>query len=88
MAHHDQAPARLVICAPAKLPAIFGNDLKGTCALCRQSVRFRPHVPAPRVLVCLECYLVHAEPGAKCELLPAAALELEQMGFDPPRWGD
>jgi hypothetical protein len=86
MAHQDQAHARLVICAPAKYPALFPDDLHGTCALCQQPVRFRPHVPAPRVLVCLECFIVRAEPGAKCELLPEAAAELEAAGIAQPAW--
>ena len=86
MAHQDQAPARIVICAPAKFPAIFPDDLNGTCALCQQSVRFRPHGPTHRVLVCLECYIVHAEPGAKCELLDEAAAELEARGLAHPIW--
>lgn len=86
MANSDQAPARIVICAPAKLPAFFPDDLKGTCALCQQRVRFRPHIPRVCVLVCLECYIVHAEPGAKCELLPAAAAELQAAGIPQPTW--
>jgi hypothetical protein len=86
MAHSDQGIARIVICAPAKLPAFFRDDLDGTCALCQQPVRFRPHGPTVRVLVCLECYIVHAEPGAKCEVLDEAAAELEALGVAPPTW--
>jgi hypothetical protein len=78
--------ARIVICSPAKLPAFFRDDLKGRCALCQQAVRFRPHVPPVRVLVCLECFIVHAEPGAKCEVLPKAAAELEAIGIAVPTW--
>jgi hypothetical protein len=86
MAQEDQAHARTVICAPAKLPAFFADDLEGTCAICQQPVRFRPHGPTLRVLVCLECYIVHAEPGAKCELLPEAAAELDALGIAQPAW--
>jgi len=77
-------PARIVICAPALLPAFFHDDLEGECALCRQAVRFRPHVPARRVLICLQCFLVHAEPGAVCELSEASAAELTAIGQWPP----
>lgn len=73
--------ARIVICAPATMPAFFPDDVTGTCALCSQAVRFRPHVPARRVLICLECFIVHAEPGAGVELLGEAGDELETIGF-------
>jgi hypothetical protein len=86
MAQHDQTHARLVICAPAKLPAFFPGDLEGTCALCQQPVRFRPHGPTRRVLVCLECLCVHAEPGCGWELLPEAAAELAAIGIPQPAW--
>jgi len=86
MAQQDQAHARILICAPAKLPALFAGDLEGTCALCQQPVRFRPHVPRRCILVCLQCYLVHAEPGARCEILPAAAAELKAAGIPQPMW--
>jgi hypothetical protein len=82
----ERATASLVICAPAKLPAIFDDDLDGTCAICQQPIRFRPHLPAVRVLVCLECFIVRAEPGAKVQLLDEAAAELEARGLNPPPW--
>lgn len=77
--------ARIVICAPTTLPAFFPDDLEGTCALCQQGVRFRPHVPARRVLICLQCYLVHAEPGAACEVLEEASAEWAAIGLEVPR---
>jgi hypothetical protein len=76
--------ARIVVCAPTKLPGFFRDDLHGTCALCRQPVRFRPHVPTVRILVCLECFLVHAEPGANCELMDEAQQELAAIGVELP----
>ena len=79
-------PARIVICAPAKLPTLFPDDVTGTCSLCHQPVRFRPHVPARRVLICMECYIVHAEPGAQCELLGDASDELDAIGLALPKW--
>ena len=79
-----QGLARLVICAPAKRPAFFRDDVYGTCALCQQPVRFRPHVPTVRILVCLECFFVHAEPGANCELMDEAREELAAMGVGLP----
>ena len=86
MAHQDQAHARIVICAPAKFPAFFPDDLEGTCAICQQPVRFRPHGPTIRVNVCLECFIIHAEAGAKCEVLDEAAAELEALGIPVPTW--
>ena len=78
------ATARIVVCAPAKLPSFFRDDLDGTCALCRQAVRFRPHVPTVRILVCLECFLIHAEPGANCELMDEAREELAAIDVQLP----
>lgn len=82
MAGNDRVSARIVICAPVKLRAFFPDDLDGNCSLCGQPVRFRPHLPARRVLICLQCFLVHAEPGAQCELLGEAGDELEAVGFE------
>jgi hypothetical protein len=78
----DRETARLVICAPAILPSFFRDDLHGHCALCSQLVRFRPHVPARRVLICLQCFLVHAEPGTQCEVLSQAVEELRTLGVE------
>lgn len=77
----DQPRARLVICRPAKLSSVFADDVPGTCSLCQQPVQFRPHIPARRVLICLECFIIHAVPGAQCELLDEAGDELEAVGF-------
>lgn len=85
MAQHDGI-ARIVVCAPGKYPSFFGDDLSGHCAICQQPVHFRPHVPAVRVLVCLECYIIHAEPGANCEILSEAAKELAALGVPVPKW--
>jgi len=84
MPHADQGIARIVVCAAATLPVFFREDLEGTCALCRQAVRFRPHVPQVRVLVCLECFIIHAEPGANCELMDDAIEELAALGVALP----
>lgn len=76
---------RIVVCAPAALPAFFVDDCYGTCALCGERVRFRPHVPARRSLVCLLCFFVHAEPGDACEITPETADELAALGLAAPR---
>lgn len=67
---------RIVVCAPVTLPAVFSDDLLGKCHICGQSVRFRPYTPVPRVLVCLGCFLVRAEPDQRCEVLGEALDEL------------
>jgi hypothetical protein len=73
--------ARIVICSPATMPAFFPDDVLGNCALCHRAVRFRPHVPARRVLICLECFIVHAEPGAEVEITDETAAELQTIGW-------
>ena len=80
----DRETARIVICAPAMFPSYFADDLEGKCALCQQRVRFRPHVPERRVLICLQCFLVHAEPGTRCEILGEAVEELAMLGVEVP----
>ena len=80
----DQGRARIVICAPASLPMIFRDDLEGHCALCHEAVRFRPHVPQRRVLICLACFIIHARPGTTCEVLGEAVEELQALGVDLP----
>jgi hypothetical protein len=79
----DSLPGRIVVCAPAELPAVFADDIFGNCALCGARVRFRPHVPAVRSLVCLLCFFVHAEPGEVCELTPEATDELAALSGWP-----
>ena len=74
--------AQVVICAPLKFPSYFTDDQTGTCALCEQAVRFRPHIPTRRVLVCLQCYIVHADPGAPVIMLGEAVEELREQGID------
>lgn len=78
----DRVPARIVICVPALAPTFFADEVEGTCALCSQAVRVRANAPARRVLVCLKCFLVHAEPGTTCEVLGEAVSELESRGYD------
>jgi len=78
-------PARLVVCAPASSrPAFFVDDLFGACVLCHTRVRFRPHNPTPRVLVCTLCFLIHAEPGCQVEILGEALAELELYAARSP----
>jgi hypothetical protein len=75
----DGLKGRLVICAPAGFPSFFADDLRGTCELCGQGVRYRPHTPAPYALICLMCFLVRAEPGETCEILGAAVDEYDAL---------
>lgn len=81
-------PARLVVCAPAaSSPTVFLDDLYGACALCQTRVRFRPHNPAPRVLVCTLCFLIHAADGCQVEILGETVRELELIAARAPACG-
>jgi hypothetical protein len=75
----ERLTGRIVICAPATFPSFFADDVLGTCELCGQAVRFRPHVPTPHALVCLTCFFVRAEPGETCEILGAAVDEYDAL---------
>jgi len=75
----DGLKGRIVICAPATFPSFFADDLRGTCELCGQPVRYRPHVPVRRALICLTCFFVRAEPGETCEILGAAVDEYDAL---------
>lgn len=81
----DGLTGRIVVCAPVTLPPVFSDDLRGVCHFCGQSVRFRPYTPAPRVLVCLGCFLVRADPGQRCEVLGEAVDELAVLLPDVPK---
>ena len=72
---------RIVVCAPASLPGFFADDCFGACAICGARVRFRPHVPARRSLVCLLCFFVYAEPNTRCEITIETLDELMSAGF-------
>lgn len=77
----DGLSGRIVVCSPAVFPALFEDDIFGTCAICGVDVRFRPHAPAPRSLVCLMCFFKHAEPGESCELTAQSRHELSAIGY-------
>ena len=79
----DRPPRRLVVCAPAAWPELFPDNKHGTCDICRTEVVYRPYIPARRVLVCLQCFIVHAEPGASWELQTETLDELRELGFEP-----
>jgi hypothetical protein len=74
--------ARIVVCIPAAFPPLFPDDELALCVLCSRAVRFRPHIPDRRALVCLVCFLVHAEPGAPCELQCESLQELRALSID------
>lgn len=76
---------RIVVCSPATFPAFFVDDVFGACALCGQRVRFRPHAPAPRSLVCLPCFLLRPELGEVCTVTPETLDELVALGPDVPK---
>lgn len=45
-----------IVCVPASVDTGRADDLFGECCECGVAVRFRPHVPRPNELVCLECF--------------------------------
>jgi len=78
-------PGRIVVCPPAEFPSLFVDDLYGTCAMCGVRVRFRPHAPAPRSLVCLVCFFVHADDGQVCEMTGDSFDELSALAASVPK---
>lgn len=76
---------RIVVCVPTELPKFFVDDLHGVCTFCGRPVRFRPYTPSPRVLVCLGCFLVRADPGETCAILGEAIDELAELAPDAPK---
>lgn len=85
MRDRDRLTGRIVVCAPTTLPAVFGDDLHGSCIFCGTRVRFRPYTPSPRALVCLGCFLVRAEPDETCAILGEAIDELAAVAPDVPK---
>jgi len=81
MADSKGLTGRIVVCAPASLPGFFNDDCFGACALCGVLVRHRPYVPQHRSLICLLCFLKHAEPGDSCEITAESLEELDAIGF-------
>ena len=45
-------------------------DYQGACALCAHPVVLWDDLPARRVLICVLCFLVHADPGTPWQLHP------------------
>jgi len=85
MRRMDELPGQVVVCATAELPSFFTDSLTGACALCGAAVRCRPHAPTPRSLVCLLCFMVHAEPGDECYVTTDTIAELAALGPDVPK---
>jgi hypothetical protein len=49
--------AAYVVCVPWSTPAIFHDDIRGTCVACGVTVRFRPYMPKTPPRICVECAL-------------------------------
>lgn len=54
-------PGPIVVCVLADTPTADGDDELGRCALCGQAIRVRSYWPGDWSLVCLLCFLVHAD---------------------------
>lgn len=75
----------IVICVPSSTPAVFLDDLAGVCVFCGQGVRFRPHAPAPRTLICISCFALRVEPGDTVEPTAKTLDELDAVFSDPSK---
>jgi len=75
----DRRPRELVVGMPAA-PPYLDDDAFTACLLCQVPIRHRAPLPDRIVLVCLTCYLVHAEHGMPAILTDElAALALEAL---------
>jgi len=75
----DRRPRELVVGMPATRPYL-PDDAFAPCLLCQVPIRHRSEIPDRIVLVCLTCYLVHAEHGMPAILTDElAALALEAL---------
>jgi len=45
----------VVVCAPLTDPPYYADNVIAACATCARPVQHRPDVPAPNVLMCLDC---------------------------------
>jgi hypothetical protein len=66
-----------VICLRTDKPSPFTDNLRGVCARCQCSVWYRPHVPRPHTLICMECFpALHAEVGGDIVVTAQTLAEL------------
>jgi len=63
----DRVKAPIVIGMRESLSTVV-DDARGVCALCQQAIHYPSQIPDRAVLICLLCFIVHAEPGAMCAL--------------------
>jgi len=67
---HGGGAANIVICLRTDKPTPFIDNERGLCSRCQCEVWYRPHVPRPHQLICLECFpALHAKIGGDIELL-------------------
>ncbi len=66
-----------LICMPWSAPAVFADDLKGTCSECGQAIRKRPHTAKVDRTICLACYDTIRCPDDKHEVTPETIAELQ-----------
>jgi hypothetical protein len=71
-----------VLCLRDNVPSPFTDNKRGLCSRCHNAVLYRPHIPQPSILVCLECYPdLRAEHGEDVEhiITTATILELQAL---------
>jgi hypothetical protein len=71
----EDLPAPIVVCLTADHEPWFLDDLIGRCAICGESVRYRPHAPEGASLVCLLCFIVRADPDSVSVAVTSETLE-------------
>ena len=76
-ADDEDAEPSVLICMPWSAPAVFADDLKGTCSECGQAIRKRPHAPKVDRTICLACYEAICSPDDKHEVTPETIAELQ-----------
>jgi len=71
-----------IICLRADMPSPFPDNLRGLCSRCHAAIVYRPHIPHPSTLVCLECYPdLRAEIGDDVDHFITTATILELQAF-------
>jgi hypothetical protein len=75
----ERPPRELVVGMPAVAPYL-PDDAFAACMLCRVPIRHRSPIPDRVVLICLACFIVHADDSLVGTLTPEVAdLALEAL---------
>lgn len=52
----------IIVCARVEGPLLFPDNEVGRCDVCNRRVEYRPHVPKPHILRCIQCATALIEP--------------------------